>query len=279
MLRYKITPNLSELQKYFSSSEKAIQTLFKELRSLKMSQKTFQSMDKINTQYSGRQIVIWLLLFPVFAIKDISHFASSPLYSFYKCGKDVFYEFVNCPLFDWRTFSFQITKQLINRVEKHADIPENRPVRCLIADDTDLPKRGRCFELLSRIYSHVTHSFNYGFKGLMLGYHDGKSFFGLDFSLHGEKGSDADKPYGLSKKQSKRRFKSQRAEKSCGQQRVNDYFKSKTEMLIEMIRRAISQGIRFDYLLTDSWFTNVELLKFIVTRKIECVISINKCNF
>jgi hypothetical protein len=41
-------------------------------------------------------------------------------------------------------------------------------------------------------------------------------------------------------------------------------------MLIEMIRRAISAGIRFDYLLTDSWFTNFELIKFIATRKTKC---------
>ena len=159
---------------------------------------------------------------------------------------------------------------MISRVKKHSYVPEKTLVRCLIADDTDLPKRGRCFELLSRIYSHVTHSYNYGFKGLFLGYHDGKSFFGLDFSLHGEKGKDDEKPYGLNKKQSKKRFTTQRSKKSFGQQRVNDYFKTKTEMLIEMLRRAIASGIQFDYLLTDSWFTNFELIKFIATRKTKC---------
>jgi len=41
-------------------------------------------------------------------------------------------------------------------------------------------------------------------------------------------------------------------------------------MLIEMIRTAISGGIRFDYLLTDSWFTSFELIKFIATRGIKC---------
>ena len=37
-----------------------------------------------------------------------------------------------------------------------------------------------------------------------------------------------------------------------------------------MIRLAISKGIRFDYVLTDSWFTCFELVKFIVTRRIGC---------
>jgi hypothetical protein len=66
------------------------------------------------------------------------------------------------------------------------------------------------------------HTFNYGFKGLFLGYHDDKSFFSLDFSLHGEKGKKGD--YGLSKKQQKKHFKNKKREAdSCCQQRVNEY--------------------------------------------------------
>jgi hypothetical protein len=41
-------------------------------------------------------------------------------------------------------------------------------------------------------------------------------------------------------------------------------------MLMDMIRTAISKGIHFDYLLTDSWFVNFELIKFIATRRIKC---------
>ena len=124
--------------------------------------------------------------------------------------------------------------------------------------------------LFKSINNCLTHTFNYGFKGLFLGYHDGKSFFGIDFSLHGEKGSNNDKPYGLTKKQSKSSFTTKRDKKSYGQERVNEYFETKTSMLITMIRRAIAEGIRFDYLLTDSWFTNFELVKFIATRHIKC---------
>ncbi len=58
-------------------------------------------------------------------------------------------------------------------------------------------------ELIGKIYSHVTHTFNLGFKGLFMGYHDGRSFFSLDFSLHGEKGKNKKKPYGLTPSQAK----------------------------------------------------------------------------
>lgn len=37
-----------------------------------------------------------------------------------------------------------------------------------------------------------------------------------------------------------------------------------------MVRRAISHGIRFDYLLVDSWFTCAELVTFITSRHIKC---------
>ena len=214
-----------------------------------------------------------MILFPLFAVKDISHYQGSPLYSMLKCGKDVFYRFINNPDFSWRKLAYQVNTRLLKRVKESSDNGENKPIRCLIADDTDLPKRGRCFELLSRIYSHVSNSFNYGFKGLFLGYHDGTSFLGLDFSLHGEKGDSKKsnyKPYGLTEKQMKARCHKNRDTKSAGKQRENEYFKTKTEMLIEMIKTAILQGIRFDYLLTDSWFTNFELIKFIVSRKINC---------
>jgi hypothetical protein len=273
MRQYKSTTFVSELKTYFSSSEKIFQTLFTELRSLKIPDKQFLSVDKINSQYSGYQKFILMFLFPLFAVKDASHYRDSSLYQIVKCGKDVFYRFIDNSNFSWRNLAYTVNLRLLKRVEKSSYNTDNHPIRCLIADDTDLPKSGRCFELLSRIYSHVSNSFNYGFKGLFLGYHDGTSFFGLDFSLHGEKGDEKKKnykPYGLSKKQQKARYSKKRSAKSAGKQRENEYFKTKTEMLIEMIKTAILRGIRFDYLLTDSWFTNFELIKFIVSRKIKC---------
>jgi hypothetical protein len=39
--------------------------------------------------------------------------------------------------------------------------------------------------------------------------------------------------------------------------------------MINMIREAIKQGIGFDYVLVDSWFTCFELVQFIVSRRIK----------
>jgi hypothetical protein len=40
--------------------------------------------------------------------------------------------------------------------------------------------------------------------------------------------------------------------------------------MIEMVRTAIGQGLRFDYMLVDSWFTCYALVKFVSTRRFGC---------
>lgn len=37
-----------------------------------------------------------------------------------------------------------------------------------------------------------------------------------------------------------------------------------------MVRHAMKKGIRFDYLLVDSWFTCADLIRFITSRHLEC---------
>jgi hypothetical protein len=210
-----------------------------------------------------------LLLFPFFEIKTTWHYADSALYRFLSCGKDVFYRIMNDSSIDWRNLAYSINMQLIRKTQSNSDLDSSNP-RCLIFDDTDLPKTGRCLELIGRIYSHVTHTSTLGFKGLFMGYHDGKSFFSLDFSLHGEKGKNQNKPYGLTPAQGKKRYSKKRDSASKGIERTNDYYLSKIDSMINMIRLAIAKGIRFDYVLVDSWFTCFELVKFIVSRRIKC---------
>lgn len=60
-----------------------------------------------------------------------------------------------------------------------------------------------------------------------MGYHDGKSFFSLDFSLHGEKGKNQKKPYGLTASQAKERFGKKRGKSSKGIERTDEYGMSK----------------------------------------------------
>lgn len=53
-------------------------------------------------------------------------------------------------------------------------------------------------------------------------------------------------------------------------ERLKEYDRSKIALAVEMIRRAISMGMRFRYVLADSWFTCAEVVRFVRSRRIGC---------
>lgn len=271
MLQGKDTTIVSEIKTFFTSEQKALDCIFKVISSFSLSRCKFIKTEHANNQYQNHDKLILLLLFPFFSVKDVSHFKSSSLFKILSCGKDVFYRLLNCENVDWRRLGYSINKQLFKQIKSRTENQEGeKPLSCLIVDDTDLRKEGKCFELVGRIFSHVSHKSIIGFKGLFLAFHDGKSLFGLDFSSHGEKGKNKKKPYGLNKSQLDKRFSKKRVAGKPNKIRHDEYFESKIDNLLAMVRSAINQGIRFDYLLVDSWFTCYKIVKFIKTRKINC---------
>lgn len=98
----------------------------------------------------------------------------------------------------------------------------------------------------------------------------------------------AGKPYkkqmlqGLTAKQRKARY-TEDHEGQAVKERVDEYLMKKTDKAIDMVKYAIKRGVRFDYLLVDSWFTNTKLVRFISSRHIKChllgMIKLGKTNY
>jgi hypothetical protein len=128
-------------------------------------------------------------------------------------------------------------------------------LRCLIFDDSLLPKTGRYIEKMSRMFDHVSKRFILGYKLLAMGYWDGTSFIPLDFSLHREKGRNAEKPFGLKKKEYRKQHKKKREKGTHSWDRAKEADMSKIDSALKMFWRAISQRVKVDYVLMDSWFT------------------------
>jgi len=170
-----------------------------------------------NNQYKNSNKLILLFLFPIFQVGNISGYTASNLYRIMSSGKDVFYRLVSNSQISWRKILYNLNKQIISKVENNKE--SDTTPKCLIIDDTDFHKTGRRTELIVKIFSHVTGKSILGFKGLFMGLHDGKSFFALDFSLHGEKGKNEKKPYGLSSKEIKKRYSKKRDKDSSGHKR------------------------------------------------------------
>ena len=269
---HKHTQISSEIKGFFSnnSNHKAVDALFRVIESLKVTAKAIGVEKASNCQFTTVQILHLLLVMPLFGVKRIGTFEDSSLSKLFTCKKDVFYRFLDNGMVNWRKIAGIVNRDIVGRLKCRADSRKSGMPVCLSIDDTDLPKRGERFELIGRVYSHVTHTSIVGFKGLFLCRTDGKTQTILDFSLHKEEGKNSDKPQGFTKKQLDRRLSRDYEDDSPVKERIDDYGKSKIKKAMEMVRAAIKDGFKFDYLLADSWFTCTEILEFIQRRHVKC---------
>ncbi len=180
--------------------------------------------------------------------------------------KDVYYRLKNDPAIDWRKIIYLFVNRFLYIVRTCQEEPCEKP-RCLIADDTVLPKRGKAMEGIGKVFDHKDHGYKLGFKGLFLSLFDGKSFLPLDFSLHSERGRREEFPFGMKKSEIKKQYRKKRSEGLPGAQRKEELTISKTIILIELIQRAWRKGIRAEYLLVDSWFIDEALIRFILKSR------------
>ena len=264
MSQRKNTIIVSEIENFFSGNcGKAINGIINVIKALKFTDRHLGLQTKCNASRSTTDKLLTMIQFPLFGVKDPWSYCFGQASRLIDAGKDQFYRLLNEATINWRNVNYVIVNGLLALISKRAETTD--PI-CLIVDDTDLPKRGICMEFISRIYSHVTHTYKLGFKMLALALDDGKQMSCVDFSLHGEKGRNNN--YGLTDKQLKCRKKVRHSAKNPDSERIAEYSMSKTDTLIGMIRRFVQRGHRADYLLADSWFACDKLLKFV--RRLKC---------
>jgi hypothetical protein len=204
--------------------------------------------------YSFESIFSILISLPFLGLPTVHSFTGSVLSEHIQARKDVFYRLKNNTGICWRMILWMFGLKFIKLVTAQGENNTSSP-KCLIFDDSFLFKTGRYIEKISRMYDHVSKRFLFGYKLLAMGYWDGVSFIPLDFSLHREKGNNADKPFGLKKKEYRKQYKKKREKGTHSWDRAREADMSKIESALRMFWRAISQGIKVDYLLMDSWFT------------------------
>jgi len=239
-------------------------------KNLKLPATTLNLDSRWNCKHTSLQALKLLLLFPFFMVRNAFQYTESILAKVVPCKKDVFYLFLENGAIDRRNLVYCINKQLLRKINLRDDSFNSKDPVCLIIDDSDLPKTGTRFEKMSRIYSHVTHSNRLGFKGLFLCHTEGKTQKVVDISLHGEEGSRTEKPFGMTKMQRYKQYTMVREQTDAVHDRIGEYTQSKIQKAIEMVKHAISEGMRFDYLLAESWFTCTDIIKFIKSRHSCC---------
>ncbi len=157
--------------------------------------------------------------------------------------KDTVYNFLNSPTYNWRRFTLLLCSQIYFIIKNLLD---DSSEEVLIFDDTTYDRsRSKKVELLSRVFDHTTHKYIKGFRLLTLGWSDGNSFLGIDFTL-------------LSSAKEKNRYNEINHnidKRTCGYQRRKEAITKSTMLMEPMIKRARKMGIRAKYLVMDSWFS------------------------
>lgn len=154
--------------------------------------------------------------------------------------KDVIYRFLNNSCYKWEEFLLDFSSKVIIKFNKLTD---NSRVTALIFDDTFFDrKRSKSVELLSKIFDHVDMKYKKGFCNLTCCWSDGFSTIPIMFQLT------------CSVKNLINDVKKIFTEK-CANIRRNNAKKKKTDLLIEMVQKAININIPFQYVLFDSWFS------------------------
>ena len=269
MPMHKSTNFLSEISVFFENTDAhiAMSSIMDVIKWLKMTEKIlFGVSSRCNNMYSLLHVFQTLLLFPCFMVRNPYNYNSSTLSHLMGCKKDVFYRFMNNSNIDWRKLLYYLNLQLWTKIRVRSEHKSENT--CLIFDDTDYPKTGRRMENIGRVHSHLQNRCILGFKALFLAITDGKSQMLLDFSIIGEKGKKGN--FGMSTKEIKQRFTKERKDDEPLQERIKEYSSKKTDLMIEMIGRAIKNGIRFRYVLADSWFANKDIIRFISSSHIKC---------
>ena len=106
--------------------------------------------------------------------------------------KDVYYDIKNNPKINWRDLLLSIAKQFQYLVGQDIEILEDAKkaasqIKTTIFDYSPIEKTGKSIEGVGYIHDHVKNLYILGFKLLVCGFWDGKSFIPIDFSLHREK--------------------------------------------------------------------------------------------
>ena len=178
--------------------------------------------------------------------KKISTFINQSSESF---KKDVYYRLLQNSSYNWRKLLSLTTLKILKLLHK---LQNPSMIKVLIIDDTVEGKTGNYIEGSSEsLWSNKEKRKIRGINVVSLNYSDGYSNFMIDFAI-------AMNNYAKVKLQE---FTQKLDYRSVAYKRRLELTKTKLELSIDMIKRAIKSGIQADFLLVDSWYSKPVFIK------------------
>lgn len=277
MLQNKDITKIQEIETFFKENWVQPEFFSKQLKLFH-----FSKTSKIFSSFKKGGVPVWdilklLLILPFANIPNIHALYNTKMAPKTKGEKDTNYRLLSNQNINWRNILLLFIKRYLRLDSKFTSPIDD--TRCLIFDDTEIHKTGKAIEGVSKIHSHVSQKFIFGYKLLVAGYWNGSVFIPVDFSFHRENKNNKINKYGLSKKEYKEQKKTKRVKGKPVISRFKELNRKKNEVIIQMFKRINQRKIKVDYILIDSWFTTISLIKKLqsVNEKIH-VIGMYKYN-
>ena len=151
--------------------------------------------------------------------------------------------------YDWKGALFRVAK-VYEKIQ-----PSTDDDKMIIIDDSSNTKTGKKVDFTSWFYNHAEDEYFRGFQTVMASYYNGFQSIPLSFIF---------KIGNYRKYNSKNIRKYPKGSKMRGIVRSSK--KSKTQIVMQMLKQTLKRRFDFSYVLWDSWYTCAESIKFIFDR-------------
>jgi hypothetical protein len=200
-----------------------------------LKQSNFSKKDGISVD-----MVILHFVYMLVMNKKISTFMKQSEESF---KKDVYYRLLANANYNWRKLLSLSSLKILSLLHK---LQDPKAIKVLILDDTVEEKVGKQVEgSCDKLWSNKLQRTLRGVNVVSLNYSDGFSNFMLDFSI-------AMNQYARVKIEE---FSNTIDHRTNAYKRRVESRQGKSQIAINMVKRAISSGVQADYLLVDSWYS------------------------
>ena len=226
-------------------NDKLKNPIFKTMQVLNI--KTILSQSKF-TKKDGVSVYMVVIHFVYMLVmnKKISTFSKQ---SDDSLKKDVYYRLLSNSNYNWRKLLSLSTLKILKLLHK---VQDKKAVRVLIIDDTVEGKVGKDIEGSSDyLWSNKEKRTIRGINVVSLNYSDGFSNFMLDFAIATNKHARV----------ALDNFINIVDHRSNAHIRRLETLKGKSQIAIDMVKRAVNSGIYADYLLVDSWYSKPSFIK------------------
>ncbi|MCL2065553.1 MAG: transposase [Candidatus Cloacimonetes bacterium] len=218
------------------------------------------------TKSKGIQNVLILLYLCLLHFKGRRSITEGLLFLEKQVHKSTVHNFLNNETYNWRKLLTHTAKLYQKRFP--ADV--GKPT-IFVIDDTSKEKTGRFVEFIGKFRDHCKGCFYMGYQVIFGGISNGRTCIPIDFTIKISNPKKSNKSKKKNKKNPNRWSqakygKGQYLKNSHTYKRVKEAKKTKFDLCVTMLKRALKNGFKFDFVAWDSWYNCSNSFKFVFEK-------------